>query len=195
MRIVVRYPSLIRGVLACAAVLVFAFAETPKPIPTRPSRPEDSAKLRRFLRDYFKDPYGTGSSYDNHDARYSSAFVDLNGDGVQEVIVYVTSPSLCGSGGCVTLILASAGANYKIVTAVTITRAPILVFSNSSNGWRNIGVWVQGGSILPGYEAELRFNGKTYPSNPSMPPARQITGHPPGRVVISSALGDTPLYP
>ena len=43
----------------------------------------------------------------------------------------------------------------------------------------------QGGGIQPGYEAELRFDGKTYPANPSVPPARPLKGKPEGEMLIA----------
>jgi|HubBroStandDraft_3_1064219.scaffolds.fasta_scaffold184111_2 hypothetical protein len=42
------------------------------------------------------------------------------------------------------------------------------------SGWHDLGVWVQGGGIQPGYEASLSFNGKEYPSNPTVPPAQPL---------------------
>jgi hypothetical protein len=54
---------------------------------------------------------------------------------------------------------------------------------------------VGGGGILPGYVAELRFDGKTYPSNPSIPPARRTDGKKTGEVVVPSVDVTVPLYP
>jgi len=45
------------------------------------------------------------------------------------------------------------------------------------------GVGVSGGGI-PGYEAELRFDGKSYPQNPTLLPTRKTNGNLPGRVLI-----------
>jgi hypothetical protein len=146
--------------------------------------------LKPFLRQYLKIP----PLDDDRTTRYCEAFVDLNGDGIQEVIVRIRGETWCGSGGCVTLVLAPEGSSYRVVTRITITRAPIRVLTESSNGWRNITVWVQGGGIQPGYEAELRFDGRTYPSNPSVPPARRLTTKVPGKVVIPSSQQGRPLY-
>jgi hypothetical protein len=84
--------------------------------------------------------------------------------------------------------------SWKIVTNMTVTSPPIRILASKSSGWHNIGVWVQGGGVQPGYEAELRFDGKTYPRNPSVPPARRLEGNPAGEVVISSAQNARPLY-
>jgi hypothetical protein len=121
--------------------------------------------------------------------RFVAALADLNGDGRPEAIVYLTSNDWCGSGGCTTLILVRDGDSWQLLSRVTITRPPIRVLASKSNGWRSIGVWVQGGGIQPGYEAELRFNGKEYPTNPSMPPARQLTGKANGETVIATPQG------
>jgi len=131
---------------------------------------------------------------DDKATRYVAAFRDLNDDGTPEAIVYLISKERCGTGGCNTLILTRDRNSWRIVTNVTITWPPIRVLTENSNGWRSVGVWVQGGGIQPGYEAELRFDGKTYPRNPSVPPARPSEGKPAGEIVISSERDARPLY-
>jgi hypothetical protein len=176
--------------LACIAHSALPVATQAQKQPTaRSSTPEDS--LRRFLQNYLRMPV----SGDDKTTRYFPAFVDLNGDGRQEVIVYVTGRSWCGTGGCVTLILARRDSSYRVVTRVTITRPPIRVLKDTSNGWRTISVWRVGGSPEPGYEAELRFDGRTYPSNPSVPPARQLTRKVTGKIVVPESEEGKLLYP
>ena len=113
-----------------------------------------------------------------------AAIADLNGDGRREAVVYLTSKHWCGSGGCTTLILVRDDDYWRLLSKIPITRPPIRLLRTKSNGWRNIGVWVQGGGIQPGYEAELRFDGKTYPANPSMPRARPLKGKTEGEMLI-----------
>ncbi len=50
-------------------------------------------------------------------------------------------------------------------------------------------MWVQGGGIQPGYEAELRFDGNGYPENPSLIPARPLVDRPQGQTVIAQLTG------
>ncbi len=114
--------------------------------------------LRQSLQRWAGDP----DSDDVKTTKYIHAFVDLNGDGKTEAIVYLMGRGWCGSGGCNTLILARVGGPWKVVNNITITRPPIRVLSSTSHGWHDISVWVQGGGIQPGYDAALSFNGKAY---------------------------------
>ncbi len=56
---------------------------------------------------------------------FSYAFVDLNGDGKDEAIVYLTGRSWCGTGGCNTYVLTRDGESYRFVARVPATRTPI----------------------------------------------------------------------
>lgn len=144
---------------------------------------EATESLKKFLRTLDND----------RTARYLLALRDLNGDGTPEAIVHLIG-SRCGSGGCSTFILTPNGSSWRIVTNISITRPPVYVLSDMSKDWHSIGVWVQGGGVQPGYEAELRFNGKTYPKNPSVSPARRLKGKPMGEVVIPSTQDAKLLY-
>ena len=176
------------GVVVVVTLALFTaecFAQRPSEFG---SEKEDS--LRTFLQGYVGDVTDEVTA-----TRYSSAFVKLSDDGAQEAIVYLTSDGWCGSGGCTALILAPQGSSYRVITKTTITRLPIRVLASKSHGWHDLGVWVQGGGIRAGYEAKLLFDGKTYPGNPSTPPARRTTGKAPGKVIMSLTTEDKPLYP
>jgi hypothetical protein len=153
------------------------------------STPEDS--LKRFLQDYVR-----ANGVEEDMTQYVDAFVDLNQDGKKEVIVHIMGRWWCGSGGCETLVLQTEASSYKLITKMTITRPPISVLSSLSHGWRTLTVWVGGGGIAP-YEAELQFDGKTYPMNPSVPPARRFVGREGREAVIPASAIDKakPLYP
>ncbi len=184
--------------LIAAGALASCPAVARQPAGTKePSRAEHSPSpvaensLRTFLQTYL----GFMPVGEDPTTRYQDAFVDLNGDGIPEVIVFVTGESWCGSGGCEILVLARKGSSYTVVTRMTVSRPPIRVLTTKSNGWHDISVWVQGGGYVQGYEAELQFDGSTYPTNPSAPPARPVTGRVAGKVVIRSYDGGRLLYP
>jgi hypothetical protein len=146
-------------------------------------------RVREFLETYVGTP-----DAETKTTKYSAAFVDLRDDGKNEVLVYLSSNGWCGTGGCTMLILAPEGSSYTLVTRTTITRLPIRVLVTKSNGWHDISVVVAGGGIQPGYEADLSFDGKTYPSNPSVPPARRLKGTVQGKIVMPVTAKDIPLY-
>jgi hypothetical protein len=149
---------------------------------------ESDQGLRRFVQNYVRGRSGAGPG----ETRYASALVDLNGDGRREALVYLVGPDWCGSGGCHLLILTRDRSAWRLVTRTSVTNAPIRVLSTSSRGWRDIGVRVAGGGIRA-YEARLIFNGRSYPSNPSLiEPARR---QPAGTVVISDDDRGRALFP
>jgi hypothetical protein len=154
--------------------------------------PKQTESLKSFLQSCLGKPY---TPFEREGAtRYSSVFVDLKGDGTTEVIVYVSGRAWCGSGGCIMLILAPEGTSYRVVTRTTITRPPIRILNTKSNGWHDISVVVAGGGIQLGDEAILPFDGKTYPSNPSVPPARRSIEKIQGKIVIPVTAEEQPLY-
>ncbi|WP_369027176.1 hypothetical protein [Qipengyuania sp. RANM35] len=102
--------------------------------------------------------------------QYALAWSDLNSDGADEAIVYLVTPYFCGTGGCNTLILTPAGPMWEKVGEISVSRTPITVMDTSSNGWKDITVAIGGGGGAPG-NALLKFDGKAYPSNPTVAPA------------------------
>ena len=106
------------------------------------------------------------------EANFFDAAVDLDGDGVREMLAYVAGPMVCGTGGC-SLFVFTPGAGvggYRLIGRVSVTRAPVRLSPRSHNGWRNLVVHVGGGGG-PAGDVELHFDGRSYPSNPSVLPA------------------------
>jgi hypothetical protein len=147
------------------------------------------ATLKKFLQQYLGPP-----THDS-EARYLSAFVDLNGDGKQEAIVYLLGNDFCGSGGCSVLVLTPQDSSYNVVTETTISRPPIRILATKTNGWSDLSVSVSGGGIKNAYDAKLSFNGKKYPSNPTIPPALKLKGKLAGSIIIPSINDAKPLFP
>jgi hypothetical protein len=145
-----------------------------------PSMSDRKTKLDHFIQKYETLPGATEPAI----PRYSYAFVDLNDQGKKDVIVLLQDNSFCGSGGCTMLVLIPKKDSYKVIAQTDITHAPIRVLDSMSYGWHNLGVLVAGGGIMSGYEAVLSFNGTSYPTNPSVRPARHATRRDTGKVVI-----------
>jgi hypothetical protein len=162
-----------------------------RPQNNRGSTPAREQSLRRFLRAFDHEAQAADP---DPNTRYVAAFADLNDDGKPEAIVHLIGKGWCGSGGCTTLILVQEGDAWKVLANIAITRPPILMLPSKSNGWRSVGVWVQGGGVQRGYEAELRFDGKTYPANPTVPPAQAFLEKTRSEVLISPSAVPKPLY-
>jgi len=176
------FTKTIVGALLLVATATIGSASGQQVAPISPP----NAALKAYLRKYL----GPGADLTT---RINIATVKMDG-GKEEEIVYVSGPNWCGSGGCLMLILEPVGPSFKPLGRVTIVQLPIRVLlPSTNNGHPDIGVYVSGGGILPGYEAVLSFNGTRYPSNPSVPPARKTTTNR-GKVVIATTAGSELLY-
>jgi len=110
-------------------------------------------------------------SYGDGEMRTFDRAVDLNGDGRPEIVVYLVSPMVCGTGGCNLLVFTPTDAGYRRVADISVTRPPIRASSATSSGWRNLIVHVAGGG-MPSADVELAFDGRAYPRNPTVPGPR-----------------------
>ena len=106
----------------------------------------------------------------SEDLRYHYNTVDLNSDGKLDAIVFVSGDSICGTGGCEVLIFKGDGKNYSLLTEMSVSRPPIFVGAMKTKGWSDLVMEVYGGGIKS-YFAVLKFDGKSYPENPTVEPA------------------------
>ena len=148
-----------------------------------------SESLKAYLRSYLSP----GKVPPDTTTRITAVCVKPDGGKTEVYIVYVSGQRWCGSGGCTMLILEPIESSFKVLGRVTIVQLPITLLPSMRDGLPDIGVSVQGGGIQPGYEAVLSFNGKSYPSNPSMPPARKATTTG-GQVIIATIERSVALY-
>src|SRR5262249_49774148 len=138
-----------RAFIVAAAVTFGAVGVVAAQTTQLPATSSDS--LRQFLRKYLSD---SRSEVDST-ARFVSAAIKGHDGSVQEVVAYITGREWCGSGGCTMLILQPRGSSFEVIGRTTIVKLPIRVLPHTTNGRNDIGVWVQGGGILRGYEAVL----------------------------------------
>jgi hypothetical protein len=174
--------------IVCAALLATVGAVVMHGLEATPSGVPAEA-LKVYLRNYLTSG---GRFPPDLTTRITTVRVRTE-DGKSVDVVYVSGQGWCGSGGCTLVILESADSTFKVLGRVTIVQLPVRLLSSSKNGYPDIGVIVAGGGIQPGYEAVLSFNGASYPGNPSLPPAREVSGAQ-GKVIIASTEGSVPLY-
>jgi hypothetical protein len=86
--------------------------------------------------------------------------IDLNGDKIDEIFVYLNSRYFCGTGGCTFLLLDK---DLNLITQFTVTRTPILVSNKIENGWKKLYLRSNGYR-----EMVYNIHNKSYPTNPSV---------------------------
>lgn len=94
-------------------------------------------------------------------ATYVYSFVDLDGDGKDEAIVYLMGSFFCGTGGCNMLVLTRKADGYHLVQDFPITRTPVIISPDTHNGWHDIWRTESGGGAKACYVRHM-FNGKRY---------------------------------
>lgn len=117
---------------------------------------------------------------------YLSGKADLDGDGVDEMLVYVGGASVCGSGGCPLAVLKEEGDHWRTVTLLSVVQLPVGVLDSRSHGWRDLWVTVAGGGVPAGFR-RLQFDGTCYPANPTVSPAQPID-KPTSEVIAATPL-------
>ena len=93
------------------------------------------------------------------DRNFRMYALNMDQDDQKETFVLFMSSYFCGSAGCNLLLLDD---DLSLVTKFTVTRPPLFIEPTVQNDWRVILVRSEG------EWRELRFDGTTYPSNPSM---------------------------
>lgn len=115
--------------------------------------------IKNFLiNEYLKDDL---QFLQANDRKFQFYKIDLNDDGKEEIFVRFMTSYFCGSGGCNFLLLDKYG---EVITKFSVTRPPFFVEPSKENGWALL--LVKDSGVFK----ELRFNGLTYPSNPSVLP-------------------------
>jgi heat shock protein HslJ len=156
---------------------------------SQPDRELESALLRASP-SYRKDVIAAGGS---GNTRYVYARTDLNGDGKEEVFVYLMGSYFCGSGGCNLQLFTRTPSGYRLVNDFPISRLPIIVAPNRSRGWNDLWQRQSGGGAPATYVRQV-FDGRRYVEKERVPAVKT----PQGRAVLTGdpSLSDgVPLVP
>jgi hypothetical protein len=120
--------------------------------------------VRLTLRDLFKADL-EGNFIDSISRKFIFFEYDLNSDGRNEILVGLIGSFFCGSGGCTQFVLDDQG---KVITRFTVADYPVVIDTHKTNGWNDL--FIHSGSK----DRIVRFDGKKYPSNPSVLPALSV---------------------
>jgi hypothetical protein len=144
-----------------------------------PPSPGDSLHL--FLQTRFAD---VRAEYP--ETGYTTAFADLNGDGRDEALVYISSAIFCGSSGCDLFIFTPAAEGWRQVAEIALGRPPVRRLNSRSRGWNDLTMLVPGDLDGP-HEERVSFDGEDYRYNPF---ARRDRHRPPPGGVVMTGEGE-----
>lgn len=159
-------------------------AAPPAPQPTESAAPSEEAVVvpqtpEEWIRANYKDL---------GELTYAKAEVDLDGDGVPEILAYVGGSMVCGTGGCNLVVLKRDGAELKKISEIAVVQLPVGVLDSKHHGWRDLTVSVAGG----GQQAatmKLPFDGRSYAENATVSPAVPVNA------IGTEVIKDEPLKP
>lgn len=125
------------------------------------------------------------SSHASSPSRIVSRSIDGGPAHSRITMVHMSDPGWCGSGGCTLFVLAPDAGGMRDIGQMTLVHPPVIALDTQTNGMPDIVVRVRG-DYYPGDGEKfvaLQFDGRTYPSNPTVPPARLIS-----RVLIDGEI-------
>jgi len=100
--------------------------------------------------------------------RYVYGRVDLNGDGRDEVFVYLLGSVFCGTGGCNLLLFTQGAGGYVLVNEFAISRLPVIVSPHKTAGWHDLLRRESGGGAPASYVRHT-FDGEKYVKRERLP--------------------------
>lgn len=123
--------------------------------------------------------------------RYYYNKVDLNEDGNPEIFTYLVGSPVCGTGGCSGAIFKQENGEYKLLSTFSLVNNPVIVSNIKTNGYRDIIMHVFGGGI-ESFFARVKYDGTTYPSNPSIQPKVEQGTKVDGIAIIADDITKNP---
>jgi len=146
--------------------------------------PAAETSLKHVMQNYLRGPFGE----EYKPGRFYPVFANLADSEPPQIIVYVTGPHWCGSGGCTLLVVTSTGTSDQIVSKTIGVELPVGVLPSETAGWHDLAVQTREGPKL------LAFNGRKYPINAYSFPSRRVAGHPTETLAIPATATGIPLY-
>lgn len=112
------------------------------------------------------------------------AFVDLDGDGADDLLAFLDDPNWCNDGACTLLVFHREAGDDVLVAEIAPVRPPIAVGDLAAGGWRDILVTVGGAEGVPQGTVALQRDGIGYPEDPTLMAALASDVVPHAEVVI-----------
>lgn len=121
-----------------------------------PARPTAADSLEQIVAAELREEYSSGC--------FRFAEVELDGRSPAEILVLLLDREWCGTGGCSAVVYRRIAGGLLEVGSIALVD-DVRVSRSPRAGWRDLYVENRHGSWL------LRFDGRTYPENPTVAPA------------------------
>ena len=121
-------------------------------------------QIRTSFQTLFKDDLA-GNIIPDLSRKFIFFEYNLNGDSINEIFAGLTGPFFCGSGGCTIYLFNNDG---TVLTRFTVADYPIVVSDSKTMGFKDLIIKSNGQNHL------MKFDGKKYPSNPSLEPILKL---------------------
>jgi hypothetical protein len=96
---------------------------------------------------------------------YQLVGADLNGDGIAEAMVLFAGKDWCANTGCSLAVFQSGQYGYRVISRTVRVKAPVVVSTGQTNGWRDLLVSTGGAGGAPLRRVRLHFSGNGYTRN------------------------------
>lgn len=153
----------------------------PPPPAENPNVMLADAELEAAIRATAPDYTAEVVSESSMKSRYVAVRADLNGDGKNEVFVYLMGGFFCGSGGCNLLVFSQNMDGYSLLANISTSDPPIIVADTQSNGYSDFWRMQSGGGGPSEYVQHVYQDGK-YIEKSRMP----ATNSPMGKKILSA---------
>jgi hypothetical protein len=119
--------------------------------------------VRLTLQDLYREDL-KNNIIDSFGRRFILFEYDLNDDGKNEIFVGLRGSYFCGSGGCTMYLLDNQG---NVITKFSVSR-DVVIDNKVTNGFQDLFIYSGGKFRI------VKYDGQTYPSNPSILPALNV---------------------
>lgn len=119
---------------------------------------EKNTMLEKAIVDYYEIP-----DEFLEDTRYFYNYVDLDGDGKNEIAAVATGSYVGGSGGISVLLVSD---DYKVMQVISAADTPVIVEDRTVNGYKPLLIRKSGGTAQPEYISIIYENGEYVPAGP-----------------------------
>ncbi|NCC21326.1 MAG: hypothetical protein EOM26_02560 [Alphaproteobacteria bacterium] len=149
------------------------------PFPYEEARDLDDSVLIASLQEIMKARGGPLNS------RFDYTRIDLDNDGRKDALVYMKTPFQywCGQHGCSMFVMRAGLETFELVSEIEPLRPPMIVANDTTNGWRDLIVRIDG-RWSKTKDVALQFDGHDYPGNPEQAPTARTIAWNEGVIVF-----------